>query len=396
MARKPSAKAETEARSPLSAQCRVVLLVGPEFLMHLEQTEALRDALTKAYGGLGLFAFDGATAEAAEVLDECRTFGLMVPHKLVILDNADQFLRPRKKAGESVAAADGGGEDSEGGDLEEDEEGGETGSSRNRELLERYIQSPSEGATLLLRSQKGFNLGRLKAAIERVGAIVRCSLIDPDVDKGPTGRALGKDAAARLATTRAVQWAIRRAADVHKSELAPNAAELLVERVGPHLARLDGELAKLALNATADRSKPGTITSKAVAEMVGMSREEEVWVIQSALLSHDPAVALRSIREALDVSRHHPVFVSWACVDLARKLHGATRALAVGMNEWQMRGTLRLWGDTAEAIAGAAKRLSPAQAARLLRQAVESDARSKSGSDPERSLEALALTFASV
>ncbi|MFM9995393.1 MAG: DNA polymerase III subunit delta [Phycisphaerales bacterium] len=350
----------------LSAHTRVALLVGPELFRQAEHTEALRATLTAAHGPVGVFRFDGATAPVAQVLDECRTFGLMEPHKLVIVDNTYAFLR---------AKAD-----------EDGEEGGapEPAASASgftrREMLERYIAAPCDSATLLLRSEKGFTLGKLGPAIAAVGGVIECKEPSP---------------------VEARRWAVDRAASPHKAVLNPDAADLLIERIGPDLARLDSELAKLATNA--DRSEgrpdgaPAIITAKAVAEMVGMSREEEVWGIQSALLSGDPHVALRSVREAIAVSRHHPVLVSWACVDLARKLHGAARGLEAGMNPGQLRVPLRLWGPSEQAILGAAQRVRPADAAALLREAVESDVRQKTGaSDPERALEVLALRFAQV
>ncbi len=390
MAKKPAPGSDGKrwgATGPsLTAGCRAVLLVGPEHFLHVHHTEALRTALTAAHGRVGVFQFDGAGADAAAVLDECRTFGLMEPHKLVIVDNTDQFLRSRKKP-EDANGNDGGGDEEDRGDQPAE-------SSRHRELLERYLQSPCEGATLLLRSEKGFTLGRLKALIEKAGAVVRCALVDPETDKGPTGRALSKEAANRLAATRAAEWAVRRAAEAHDATLTPDAAELLVERIGPHMSRLDSELEKLALNLAG--AGPVTIGVKSVAEMVGKSREEEVWIIQSALLSGDAGAAIGSIRQALDVSRHHPVLISWACVDLARKLHGASRGMAAGMDPWKLKGALRLWGDSADPILAAARRVRPADAAALLREAVEADARQKSGADPERTLETLALRFAAV
>lgn len=369
MARRPAGKAGSPgagAPGALSASTRVALLMGPELMLHAEHTAALRRALESAHGRVGVFRFDGAAAPVADVLDECRTFGLTEPFKLVIVDNADQFLRAR-------------GEGEEEGDRRDSPEGlgGEGAAARGagparRELLERYVAAPCESATLLLRSAKKFTVGRLGPLIEKAGAVLKCEEL-----RSPEARA----------------WAIRRAADTHGVELAGDAADLLVERVGTDLSRLESELGKLAAGA----GDAGVVTSEAVRELVGRSRDEEVWVIQSALLSGDAATALRSVREALDVSRHHPVLVSWACVDLARKLHGAASGLAAGMRTWDLAGTLRLWGSSRDAVLEAARRVTPAQAADLLREAVESDVRQKTGAgDPVRGLEILALRFARV
>ncbi len=337
-------------RPDLDASTRIALLTGPELYLHIEHTDRLREALRAAHGEIGIFQFDGATTPVAVVLDECRTFGLMQGHKLVIVDNADQFV---KSAG--------------------DDDDGSRASRRT--LVERYAESPCEGATLVLRSEK-WHKGNLDKMIEQVGAVIRCD---------------------RFKAPEAVAWAIERCPRRHGAALEPAAAAMLVERTGPDLAKIESELGRLALSVAGPKGKPGSISTAVVRELVGVSREEEVWVIQSALLAGDGATALRAVREALDVSRHHPVLVSWACVDLARKLHGASRGLAAGARPFELMKALKLWGSGGEAVLNAARRIDSSRAASLFREAVECDVRQKTGrTDPERALEALALRFASV
>ena len=44
-------------------------------------------------------------------------------------------------------------------------------------------------------------------------------------------------------------WIMNRAKSEHKIALTPDAAQILADRIGPHLGRLDMELGKLALTA---------------------------------------------------------------------------------------------------------------------------------------------------
>lgn len=350
MAKKAAAKAGATER-PAGAGVRIALLIGPELFLQAELAEELRAALEGVHGRVGTFRFDGASATPAAVLDECRTFGLMEPHKLVIVDNADQLVRSAEDEAEDAARR--------------------PGQLTRREIVERYAQAPCDAATLVLRAEK-WHKGKLDQMIERVGVIRRC-------EEPSSGEAAA--------------WAVRRARDRHGATLEPGAATRLVERLGCDLSRLDSEIAKLALNAVDGDN--AVITPAAVSDMVGRSREEEVWVIQSALLSGDAETALRSIRDALDVSRHHPVLVSWACVDLARKLHGASRGLAAGARPFELMKALRLWGESGNRVLEAAQRVPARRAAGLLREAVEADVRQKTGAgEPERVLEALALRFA--
>lgn len=331
-------RATTAARVGLDAACRVGLLAGKEsFLRHLH-THNLRDALAKKHGTVDTVMFDGLSATAAEVLDECRSFGLIASYKLVILDAAESLIK-----------------------------------EENRPLFERYCAGVAEsepGATLLLRAE-AWRAGKLDALIEGVGGIVRCD--EPGMPE-------------------AARWAVGRAKKEHKAELQVEAAEALVERVGPRLARLDSELGKLAAAAG-----EGPITRQLVEYFVGASREAEVWGIQETLLSAPPEEALRHLRYVLDVSRQSPVLISYALVDLARKVHSVSRALRQGMRAEEVTRVkgLRLWGPAAHAVVEAARRVEPDRALALFRAAVRGDQRSKSGlGEPERTLEMMVLEFA--
>jgi DNA polymerase III delta subunit len=330
MTKKPA----PEGRKGPDATCRVVLLHGKEGMLKQLHTQALRDALAKAHGTVDTVSFDGATARAADVLDECRSFGLIAGYKLVVLDRAEMLIK------EDV-----------------------------RPLFERYCESVADeaevGATLLIRAET-WRPGNLDKAIAKVGVIVKCE--EPSRDE-------------------AITWAIRRGAKEHQVEVQPAAAGMLVDRVGAHLARLDSELGKLAA-----ATGGGPITAALVGEMVAATREEKVWGIQSTLLGAGPQESLAHLRYVLDVSGEPTVLVSWALVDLARKVHAAARAMEQGTSPGELFKRLKLWGSSGEAILGAAKRLGAARSLELLRSAVRADRHQKSGvGEPERTLEMLVL-----
>jgi DNA polymerase III subunit delta len=328
--------------SPLSADCRIVVLAGKEAFLQGEYTAQIREMLAKKFGEVDTVRFDGAAAAMADVLDECRTFGLMQQHKLVVVDSAEQLVK-------------------------ED----------NRPLLERYAAAPSENATLVLRTERWYP-GKLDKLIEQVGTILKCE-------------AVGAQTAA--------SWAVKRAEKRHSATLAPEAAATLVARIGTDLARLDGELAKLALAAGAAEGKSVSISMRDVTDLVGETREEEAWAVQETLLSGDPDASVRHVRMILDNSRRDAhVPLTWAMVDLARKLHAASRGVREGMNPFALGNKLKLWPeDRREAVLSAARRAEPRRFAGLLKTAVEADARGKSGlGDPDRTLERLALAFAEV
>lgn len=328
MARKPAKPAAKPG-----PEHRIVVLHGKDAFLRAEFTASLKRALAEAKGDVDTIRFEGSS-EVAEVLDECRSFGLMQQHKLVVVDEADQFVKDSSRA-----------------------------------MLERYAEAPSEDATLVLRSDR-WHKGKLDKLIDAVGVVRKCD--------APT-------------EGQAVTWAQHRVKVRHEAEITPEAARALVSRVGADLGRIDAELAKLA----AATGNNGPISPQLVAEFVGVSREEEVWGIQSAMLGAPPEAALGHLRELIEVSRQPTVLISYALCDLARKLHLATVGLQAGENPGAIGKTLKLWGPSQDVVMRAARGADPSRTLELLDAALEADVAQKTGlGDPERQLERVVLRFA--
>ena len=170
----------------MGPESRIVVLTGKEHFLRSGYTDQLRDQLNESQGGeVEVVRFDGDSTPAADVLDECRSFGLMATHKLVVVDDADRLLN-----------------------------------ESSRPAFERYAEQPADTATLVLRAEK-WNKGKLDKLIEKKGTIIKCDAVAPE---------------------RAVAWCGGRAKKQHDAALQPRAAQLLVERVGPDLGRLASEI----------------------------------------------------------------------------------------------------------------------------------------------------------
>lgn len=318
----------------LEGSMRVLILHGKEAFLRGVWADQMRELLEAEHGAVDVLHFDGAACAIAEVLDEVRSFGLMCAHKMVVVDQADQLVK-----------------------------------EANRPLIERYVQSPCEGATLVLRAER-WHPGKLDKLVAKVGAVIKCDAI---------------------ADHQAINWALKRAPKQHGATIERDAAQLLVQRLGVDLARLDSELGKLAAGAGGD----GAITRGAVVEMVGLSREEAVWSIQEDLLAGDAERAVGRLREAIEISRHPTVLVSYAFVDLARKVHAMARGIDQGDDLQSLAKTLKLWGPSRALIERAARAMGPTRASALLGACVDADAASKSGrGEPVSLLERLAIRFA--
>jgi DNA polymerase-3 subunit delta len=323
---------KTSAASPGPSH-RVVLFHGPNTFLAAERTAALKEALEAAHGALDVLHFDGKEHRPADILDECRSFGLMQQHKLVVVDTAEEFVK----------------------DL-------------NRPLAERYAEQPTDSATLVLRATKWYK-GKLDDKIAAVGIIVECG---------------------EVSETTALKWAAARAAKRHRAQLAEDAALLLLERCGTDLGRIDTELAKLSAMGAGDAPEgaPIPVTKAMVAEAVGRSRDESAWEWQSTLVTGNTEAAIDQQRYLINEMRESPVLLWWACMDLSRKLHAAASAMKAGENEFAVAKTLKLWGPAKDTLLAKARDLGPAGARRALKLAVEADAGVKSGlGDAERALE---------
>ncbi|MFG0327171.1 MAG: DNA polymerase III subunit delta [Phycisphaerales bacterium JB037] len=336
MARKPPDKGR-----PPKPTDRVVVLHGKEIFLREQYTAELRAGLEKEHGEVEVVRFAGSECSAAEVLDECRSFGLMSSYKLVVVDDAEQLVQ-----------------------------------ADTRPLFERYAEQPSEQATLVLRGDT-WRKGNLDKAINAVGVITACD---------------------HVSESTALRWLDRRAGHAHGATLERDAASLLVEKLGTDLARLDSELGKLATNAAGRGAGGGDtpiITRAAVVELVGGTREEVAWTVQSQLLTGSAERAIAQMRTVQAGNKSDmTVPLMWACVDLARKLSVAASGLEAREPPQALAKSLRLWGPAQDAVFHAARRLGPERARRLYRTTLDADAGSKSGlGTAENTLERLAVEY---
>lgn len=322
---------------PLDPGMRFVILHGKDSFLIVERMRRFQVALGERFGEVSRFDFDGTTARIVDVLDELRTFGLLAGHKFVVVDKADQFI----------------------------------GNEETRRALERYAEHPMQEATLVLRAES-WRPGNLDKMVAKVGAVLRC---DPP-DAG--------DAKA---------WCAARGRKQHGIELAPDAADALVDRVGNDLARLDSELAKYGSYLASEPEDRRTVSRALVTALTGQTREEAAWEVQEVLLRGNPAAAVRKVRELIEVSQAPEQLILWSVVDLARKLHDSARLLSEGAPESVVAKQVKLWGPSMAPTLRAARSLGPSRAAAVFREAVDLDRRSKSGLAGElpRTLEAFAV-----
>ena len=322
-----------------TAGTRILVLFGGDELLKKTQLDSLAQTLAPEHGDIETFTFEGKSATLAQVFDELRSYALMQSYKFVVVTQADDFIK------------------------------------NHRDALERYWDNPVDHATLILDTQSwpgNTKLAKALATAEHGGAI-DCS------DPTPAD---------------AARWIVQRAKTQHRATLTSQAANLLVQRVGTHLMKLDTEVGKLAL--LAGEGQP--IEPALVEQTIERSSEEAAWVVQEAVLEaiahRKPGQAVAKIRELIDLARQPEVLVLYFVADLVRKLCVARMMMASNCHQSDIASRLKLFGPRQRLFFQALQNLRGPEAGRLFDQIVRLDARSKSGlGTPTRNLECFAATL---
>jgi DNA polymerase-3 subunit delta len=148
--------------------------------------------------------------------------------------------------------------------------------SKHRSALERWVDSPAAGATLILELESLPANTRLYKLILEKGLLIAASA---PLRKG------SKDAIDERVLQ---QWLIGWARTQHRLQLTSKQAMVLIERIGAVFGLLDSELAKLALFTTAS----GLVEDTMVHELVGGWRTKTVWEIADGIAEGNASLAL--------------------------------------------------------------------------------------------------------
>jgi DNA polymerase-3 subunit delta len=142
--------------------------------------------------------------------------------------------------------------------------------TKHRESLERWIEKPSPGATLLLDLRTLAANTNLYKKIKKIGWLI----------------SVGEIKDAELAA-----WIVRWGKKEHGIALTRTQANVLVDRIGPVCGLIDCELAKLALFA----DPKGTVSDARVDELVGGWRTQTVWNLADSIADGKIGNAIQQI-----------------------------------------------------------------------------------------------------
>ncbi|MFO0968333.1 MAG: DNA polymerase III subunit delta [Gemmataceae bacterium] len=258
--------------------------IGPLYVLHGDEPFLKRHALRTLRAQLlgpdadeqSASVYQGDKIEFALVFDELSTVAFFQPRRLVVIENADPFV------------------------------------TAHRGILEKRVGSMPATGCLVLDVKTWAANTRLAKLVDSAATIV-C--------KAP--------AAYRMA-----QWCSDWAAAQHKKQLAPQAAALLVDLIGPEMGLLDQEILKLAIY-VGERNR---IEAEDVDKLVGQSRAENTWKIFDLIAAGQAGDALVLLDRLLDQEESRGI-VGFFSMQL-RRLAAAHRSCK-GRLDWRCPGAGR-------------------------------------------------------
>jgi len=228
-----------KAKSTSPAVAPFMALVGDCFFQRREALDQLFEAIKRDSGDVPqVRRVEGKQADAADVLDETRTFSMFGGRRVVIVDDAEPFI------------------------------------TRHRQALEGFAGETTCPGVLVLICRAFDKRTRLFKALSASGAVLTCEPLK--------GRAVAG-------------WLTRRAREAYAKRLDEQGAELIRRLAGDDLGLLDMELAKLSLY-VGPREE---IRPEDVDRLVGNSREENVFALLDAMAQGDAQSALLRWRQVV-------------------------------------------------------------------------------------------------
>jgi DNA polymerase-3 subunit delta len=307
------------SRSPSGEPGPIYVLAGDEDFLKREVRGVVENWVLGGEESFGLSAHAGDSAEFAAVRDDLRTLPFFGSRRLVVVENADQFV------------------------------------SEYRAQLEKYVAGPSKSGVLVLEVTTWPATTRLARQLADV--TVTC--------KAPP--------AGKLAP-----WCSDWSKSRHGKQLTSGAAQLLVDLTGADMGLLDQELAKLAVYV----GKAARIDIDDVDKLVGRSRLAEVWKIFDAIGAGRSAEAL-AILDQLMGGGEDPFRILGAFSMQVRRLAQVARLRqhGVGMGEAFDRARVPPWPAARQSCEQQLRHLGRRRSAQLFDWLLEVDLGMK-GSSP--------------
>jgi DNA polymerase-3 subunit delta len=301
----------------------MAVLYGAQRYLKQAAFAALAKHVLGEEGDAAVARFDGRTADWKTVSDELLTVSMWGDRKLVVVEDADDFV------------------------------------TKNRPLLEKYLEKPAKKSLLVLSVKSFPGNTKLAKAVAKVGLPIECAEL--------------KEAALE-------RWLADAASAKYGKKLPRDAAALIAELAGNDLGLLDQELSKLA-SYVGERPQ---IESDDVAKLVGGWRTQQTWDMLDALHEGKLDVALKHLDKLL-AAGDAPQMILGGVAYTYRKLAAATELSRQGTNLHAALKQAGVFWKSIEPSARYLKRIGRPRAERFYELLLAADAGMKGSSRlPER------------
>lgn len=249
----------------------LVVLYGPQRSLKRSVLESITKSVLGADedDDAGLTRYSGKEAELKTVLDSVSTISMWGDRRLVLVDDADEFV------------------------------------TKNRSGLENYVAKPARKSVLVLIVKSWPKNTRLAKAAAKAGLVVDCS----DLKGGQL-----------------VRWLVDVSQAEFDKQLTRDGAGLMVELAGSDIGMLEQELSKLSAY-VGSRPKIGVEDVRA---LVGGWKAETTWSMLNSLRDDDLPAALVYLDKLL-VSGEAPQKILGGVTFVFRKFAEATENARDGM-----------------------------------------------------------------
>ena len=290
----------------------IVAIFGEErFLRQRCLSEVTRQVLGSEAGDeIGLTRFEGKDPDLKSVLDELLTISMWGDKRLVLVDDADDFV------------------------------------TKNRAALEKFLEKkPPKKSVLVLIVKKWPKTTRLYKLVEKIGLNLSC---EP------------------LKNSEIPRWLIDTAREQFGKDLDRPAAGLMLELAGSGMGLLEQELSKLASYA-GDRTR---ITADDVTKLVGGWRTETTWAMVDALIAGQVGEALVCLDKLL-AAREAPLMILGGLAFKFRQLSHATEISRQGTKLPAALQTAGVWRNNIQSAEQYLRRLGRSRAERIAGQILD-------------------------
>jgi DNA polymerase-3 subunit delta len=262
------------------------------------------------------------TPEWADVNDALGTLPFLSERRLVVIKDADEFIK------------------------------------QYRSRLEEYADAPSETGVLILMPESFPKTTRLAKRVSQIGAVIACEPVKP--------RQLH-------------DFLMNYAKQSHQIQLTRPAAAMLIELGGDDAGLLVNEVDKLVAYVTAPEINNKQVDVDDVQAIVGQNRQFNVFNVIDAMTVSQSASALQRLEQMLRQDRDAQFTVVGAFAWHFRRLYKARVLMDKGMAPGAINKELRIWSQPDQFI-GQVKRLNLMRIGAILRELMVLDWHSKTSS----------------